>query len=72
MGCNATVSNGSAIGSTMQHEEKGMQCRCSARYMDQQQHGCRGSCCTDASVAVAGPWEIVQDATVQRMLGREA
>eukprot|EP00253_Pinus_taeda_P036537 PITA_36537 len=32
---------------------------------DQQQHGCRGSCHTDA--AVAEPW-----AAVQRMLGKEA
>ena len=34
-----------------------------------QHHGCRGSCSTDAAVAVAGPWVAVQDVAVQRMLG---
>ena len=55
--------------SNMQHDERGMQCRCSAGSMDQQQHECKGSCCTDATVAVAGPWAAVQDAAVQRMMG---
>ena len=39
---------------------------------DQQQHGWRGSCRTDAAVAVAEPWAGVQDAAVQRKLGRKA
>jgi len=56
----------------MQHDERGLQCRYSVGRKDQQQHECRGSCRTDAAMAVAGPWAIVQDAAVQRMLGEEA
>jgi len=32
------------------------------------QHDERG-CCTDAVVVVAGPWVVVHDAAVQKMLG---
>jgi len=56
----------------MQHDERGMQYKCSVGRMDQQQHRCRGSSRTNAVVAVAGPWEAVQDAAVHRILGGEA
>jgi len=56
------------MGSTMQHDER----RCSAGRKDKQHHGCNRSCCTNAAVAIAEPWAAVQDAAVQRMLGRKA
>jgi len=57
---------------TTSHMQRKVQCKCSARRKVQQQHRCQGSCRTDATVAVVEPWAIVQDAVVQRMLGREA
>jgi len=35
----------------------------------EQQHRCRGSYHTDAIVAMAEPWAVVQDTAVQRMVG---
>jgi len=46
-----------------------VQCKCSAGRKDQQQHGCKGNCLTDAVVAVAEPWTTVQDIAVHRMVG---
>ena len=52
--------------------QRELQCGCSVGKNDQQQHGCRGSCHIDAAVAIAESLAAVQDAAVQRMLGREA
>ena len=52
--------------------QRELQCEFNVGRKDQQQHGCRGSCRTDAAVVVAESWAAVQDAVVQRMLRREA
>jgi len=57
------------ITTLMQRE---LQCGYSVGRKDQQQHRCKRSCRTDATAVVAEPWATVQDAAVQRMLGREA